>query len=116
MFKMWKQINKIPIIKNKTIKVHRKLYKPKFNFKGLQKLVKQKLIDIKEISVIKIKLKILKIYAGSQGKRNKSNKIIKSINGNIRGMKVMSWNKTDRPLEDKIAEIKFCLDPLMVKP
>ena len=36
--------------------------------------------------------------------------MIKSINGNIRGMKVMSWNKTDRPIKDKIAEIKHCLD------
>ena len=47
--------------------------------------------------------------AGSQSSRNITNSIIKAINGNINGMKVTCWNKTDAPLIKKINDIKQIL-------
>ena len=52
---------------------------------------------------------IIKIITGSQIKRKLANKLRKSINGNIQGFKIMNWNKTDRPLEEKINAIKQIL-------
>ena len=57
---------------------------------------------------MKYKKIFYKVIAGCQSMRNKANSLIKSINGNIKFnvMKIMSWNKNDGPLKDKISDIK----------
>ena len=40
-----------------------------------------------------IKLVYFKLISGSQSLRKKSNKIKKSINGNIKNLKILHWNK-----------------------
>ena len=67
-------------------------------------------MNIESIHSNKIKLKIIKIRVGNQKSCNEFNKKIKTTNGNIKGMQILSWNKTDRPIEDKINEIKLILD------
>ena len=98
MLKMWKKYKKIPKTK---IKISKKVKKQKLKNNGLNKLIASNRIRTENLSNNKLKLKVLKLNVGNQIKRKNKNKIIRSINGNIRGMKIISWNKTDRSIEEK---------------
>ena len=56
-----------------------------------------------------MKMRIIKLMAGSQTSRNIANSLIKAVNGNIKGMKITCWNKTNAPLMTKINDIKEIL-------
>ena len=81
----------------------KKLLKRKVNRYLLKHM---KSIRIEKINNIKMKLILVKLIAGSQSLRKRANRNIKSKNGNTSDLKIFSWNKSDRNIENKMEAIK----------
>ena len=108
--KVKRKCPKLPIIKTSKSKVKRKMGTKKIVFKGLKKLIEGNKIKLKDIKNIKMKIKIAYLMCGSQNKRKIANNIKKSSNGNgmknTNNMKIITWNKGDSNIMEKMCEIK----------